>query len=57
MNALQSALTLPQAAIVARAPFQLVRCHCPTCLRLDAQYPGQGYQLTFAPYRFERRAA
>lgn len=34
-------------AIVCQAPRELLlRCYCPTCIRLDAQFPHQGYQLS-----------
>lgn len=32
-----------------------LRCLCPVCLRLDARYPGEGYQLALFPYRREKR--
>lgn len=33
--------------IECRAPLDiLLRCHCPTCLQLDRQFPNQGYQLS-----------
>jgi len=38
---------IEEPVLEQRAPlFELLRCHCPECLRLDAQYPGQGYQLS-----------
>jgi hypothetical protein len=34
-------------AVICQAPRdELLRCHCPTCLRLDREFPGQGYQLS-----------
>lgn len=39
-------------AIIAEARIALgLRCLCPTCLRLDARYPNEGYQLALFPYR------
>jgi hypothetical protein len=34
-------------AQICQAPlFELLRCHCCVCQRLDRQHPGQGYQLS-----------
>lgn len=33
-------------AIVIQAP-AFDRCRCPECKRLDAEFPGEGYQLGF----------
>jgi hypothetical protein len=33
-----------------------MRCLCPECLRLDARYPLEGYQLALIPYRLTRPA-
>jgi len=42
----------PRPAIIQQAYVALgLRCLCPTCLRLDARYPGEGYQLALFPYR------
>ena len=32
-----------------------LRCLCPTCIRLDARYPNEGYQLALFPYRRETK--
>jgi hypothetical protein len=41
----------PPPAIVQPADrFELLRCRCPRCLRLDARFPGQGFQLALFPY-------
>lgn len=32
-----------------------LRCRCPECLMLDAQHPGEGYQLALFPYQIQRR--
>jgi len=37
---------LRQAYVIAG-----MRCLCPTCFRLDARYPNDGYQLALFPYR------
>jgi hypothetical protein len=45
----------PTAAILSQAYAATgARCLCPTCLRLDARYPTEGYQLAFWPWRPER---
>jgi hypothetical protein len=31
-----------------------MRCPCPTCVRLDKRYPGEGYQLALFPYVIQR---
>lgn len=44
-------------AIVAEAdPFDLNRCRCPLCLRLDARYPVEGFQLALFPYRMSTKS-
>lgn len=43
---------IPPPAIVQQADrFDLLRCRCPVCLVLDAQHPGEGFQLALFPYR------
>lgn len=32
-----------------------LRCRCPECLALDAQFPTEGYQLALFPYQIQRR--
>lgn len=45
----------PGAAIISQAYVSAqLRCLCPTCLRLDARYPTEGYQLALWPWRPER---
>lgn len=45
-------ISRPPAVIVQQADrFDLLRCRCPTCLLLDAQHPGEGFQLALFPYR------
>jgi len=39
------------AAIIRVDRFAALRCRCPQCLVLDAQHPGEGYQLALFPYR------
>lgn len=36
-------------AIVIQAP-AFERCRCPECKRLDAEFPGEGYQLALFRY-------
>lgn len=39
-------------AIISEAYVSLsLRCTCPICQRLDARYPGEGYQLALFAYR------
>lgn len=42
------------AAIVYRIP-AFDRCPCPTCKRLDRQFPDEGYQLALFAYRIPLR--
>ncbi len=42
----------PRIAIVRQAYVALgLRCLCPECLRLDARFPSEGFQLALFPYR------
>lgn len=45
------ASTPPPAIIVQAERFDVLRCRCPECLRLDALYPNEGYQLALFAYR------
>ena len=38
--------------IVRRHEAHLVRCICPTCIRLDAKHRGEGHQLTFDQHNY-----
>lgn len=38
----------PPAIVAQVADFQ--RCRCPECLRLDREFPGEGYQLALFPF-------
>jgi hypothetical protein len=41
---------MPAAIIQQADRYELLRCRCPLCLALDAQFPTQGFQL--ALFRF-----
>ena len=44
-------MTARPAIVIHADRFDLLRCRCPTCLALDAQFPGEGFQLALFPYR------
>lgn len=40
----------PPAIVAPADRFELLRCRCPVCLILDAQFPREGFQLALFPY-------